>query len=189
MRAEASHDGGQAVDTIQKSWRPIGVVAAIVAGIGGLIILEIIEEPSLTGYDILLELFEPTLIVTTVAAVVYLLGRMDRQHKEQLSLLRDLEVARSEGVQWRTDMREVLKGLSAAIDAQFDRWQLTSAEREIALLMLKGLSHREIAVTRDTSERTIRQQAQSVYAKANLSGRAALSAFFLEDLLLPRTSS
>ena len=60
---------------------------------------------------------------------------------------------------------------------------------EIALLMLKGLSHREIAVTRDTSERTIRQQAQSVYAKTNLSGRAALSAFFLEDLLLPRTNS
>ncbi len=175
--------------TILKSWRPIWVAVAIIVGVGVLITLEIIEEPSLTLSDILLELLEPTLIVMTVAAVVYLLGRMDRQHHEQLSLLRDLEVARSEGVQWRTDMREVLKGLSTAIDAQFDRWQLTNAEREIALLMLKGLSHREIAVTRDTSERTIRQQAQSVYAKANLSGRAALSAFFLEDLLLPRESN
>ncbi len=60
------------------------------------------------------------------------------------------------------------------------------SERDVALLMLKGLSHREIAIARDTSERTIRQQAQAIYAKANLSGRAALSAFFLEDLLLPR---
>ena len=79
------------------------------------------------------------------------------------------------------------EGLSAAIDSQFDRWQLTAAEREVALLLLKGLSHREIAALRDTSERTIRQQSQAIYAKSNLSGRAALSAFFLEDLLLPRT--
>ena len=70
---------------------------------------------------------------------------------------------------------------------QFERWQLTAAEREVALLLLKGLSHKEIAVLRDTSERTIRQQAQSIYGKSNLSGRAALSAFFLEDMLLPRT--
>ena len=136
-----------------------------------------------------MELAEPVLIVLAVAGVVHLLGRMQRQHLEQLSLIRDLEVARAEGAQWRADMRELLKGLGSAIDAQFDRWQLTAAEREIALLMLKGLSHREIALARDTSERTIRQQAQSIYGKANLSGRAALSAFFLEDLLLPREQS
>ena len=82
-------------------------------------------------------------------------------------------------------MRELLKGLSAAIDAQFERWGLTAAEREVALLLLKGLSHKEIAVVREASVLTVRQQARSVYAKANLSGRAALSAFFLEDLLLP----
>lgn len=118
--------------------------------------------------------------------VVRLFARMERQHEEQLSLLKDLEVARSEGAQWRTDMREVLKGLALAIDGQFERWQLTAAERDVALLMLKGLSHREIAIARDTSERTIGQQAHAIYAKANLSGHAALSAFFLEDLLLPR---
>jgi DNA-binding CsgD family transcriptional regulator len=102
-----------------------------------------------------------------------------------MSLLRDLEVARAEGAQWRTDMREVLKGLGSAIDAQFERWQLTPAEREVAMLMLKGLSHKEIAAVREASERTVRQQARAIYGKANLSGRAALSAFFLEDLLLP----
>jgi DNA-binding CsgD family transcriptional regulator len=82
-------------------------------------------------------------------------------------------------------MRELVKGLGAAIDAQFDRWGLTAAEREVAMLMLKGLSHKEIAAVREASERTVRQQARAIYAKANLSGRAALSAFFLEDLLLP----
>jgi hypothetical protein len=38
---------------------------------------------------------------------------------------------------------------------------------------------------RATTDRTIRAQARSIYAKAGLTGRAALSAFFLEDLLSP----
>ena len=35
------------------------------------------------------------------------------------------------------------------------------------------------------SERTVRRRAVSVYRKSGLAGRADLSAFFLEDLLLP----
>lgn len=166
-------------------WGIVWAALAILGGIGLLIALEIAEEPDLTPTEILFELIEPTLIVTTAAGVVYLLLRTRRQHEEQLSLIRDLEVARAEGARWRADMRELLKGLGDAIDGQFERWGLTSAEREVALLMLKGLSHREIAAVRESSERTVRQQARAIYAKANLSGRAALSAFFLEDLLLP----
>jgi DNA-binding CsgD family transcriptional regulator len=166
-------------------WGRVWAVLAVVAGVGLLMTLEIIEEPDMTLGEILFELVEPTLIVMTAVGVVYLLGRVRRQHEEQITLMRDLEVARTEGAQWRTDMRELLKGLSAAIDAQFDRWGLTPAEREVALLLLKGLSHKEVAVVREASVLTIRQQARSVYTKSNLSGRAALSAFFLEDLLLP----
>lgn len=174
---------------LPKKLSPVWAALAIAAGISALMLVELIEDPTLTLREILFEVIEPTLIVLTVTGVLYLLGRTERQHKEQLALIQDIEVARAEGVQWRTDMRELLKGLSSAIDAQFDRWQLSGAEREVALLLLKGLSHKEIAVLRDTSERTIRQQAQSIYGKSNLSGRAALSAFFLEDLLLPREAS
>ena len=166
-------------------WGVFWAIAAIIGGIGTLIGLEIWEEPNMTVTQILFELVEPSLTVLTAAGVIYLLQRTNRQHEEQMSLLRDLEVARAEGAQWRSDMREVLKGLGSAIDAQFERWQLTPAEREVAMLMLKGLSHKEIAAVREASERTVRQQARAIYAKANLSGRAALSAFFLEDLLLP----
>jgi DNA-binding CsgD family transcriptional regulator len=166
-------------------WSRWWAAAAIVAGVSLLIGLEILEEPELSLAEILLEMIEPTLIVVTAVGVVFLFGRVKRQHEEQLSLIRDLEVARAEGAEWRMEMREVLRGLGEAIDGQFDRWALTPAEREVALLMLKGLSHKEIAAVREASERTVRQQARSIYSKANLSGRAALSAFFLEDLLLP----
>lgn len=174
------------MNTLSRYRNVIGAAIAMVAGVSVLMLIEIIEEPNLTMTEILLELIEPTLIVLTVSGIVYLLGRTKRQHQEQLALLQDIEVARSEGQRWRADMRELLKGLSSAIDAQFDRWKLSQSEREIALLLLKGLTHKEIAVLRDTSEKTIRQQSQSIYEKSNLSGRASLSAFFLEDLLLPR---
>ncbi|NQV72139.1 hypothetical protein HQ496_03375, partial [bacterium] len=52
---------------------------------------------------------------------------------------------------------------------------------------LKGYSHQEIAHIYERSERTIRQHAGVVYQKSNLSGRAELAAFFLEDLLVSGT--
>lgn len=100
-------------------------------------------------------------------------------------LERDLEAARTEARRWQDESRELLQGLGAAIERQFERWGLTPAEAEVGLLLLKGLSHKEAALVRETSERTVRQQARSLYLKAGLSGRAELSAFFLEDLLLP----
>jgi DNA-binding CsgD family transcriptional regulator len=99
--------------------------------------------------------------------------------------LRDLEVARLQGQRWRAESRNLLSGLGQAIDEQFSRWNLTKGEREIALLLLKGLSTKEAAAVRGSSERTVREQARSVYAKAGVTGRAGLSAFFLEDLLVP----
>jgi hypothetical protein len=50
------------------------------------------------------------------------------------------------------------------------------------------IAPRDIAQARGTSERTVRQQALALYRKAGVAGRAELSAFFLEDLLLPRTA-
>ena len=86
---------------------------------------------------------------------------------------------------WNREAQDLLQGLGAAIDRQFERWGLTTAEREVALLQLKGLRHKAIAELRQTSERTVRQQALTIYRKSGLDGRSDLAAFFLEDLLLP----
>lgn len=99
-----------------------------------------------------------------------------------------LVAALKEASRYRAEAQEALRGLGEAIDAQFERWHLTPAEREVGLLLLKGLSHREVAEARSTSEPTVRQQALAVYRKSGLRNRSDLSAFFLEDLLLPRNS-
>ena len=82
-------------------------------------------------------------------------------------------------------MQSHLDELKSEMDKQFAAWGMTAAEREIGLLMLKGLSHKEIATLRATSDATVRQQAQSIYRKADLPGKTAFSAYFLEDLFAP----
>ena len=124
-------------------------------------------------------------IVLLFGVPVLLAYRAFLVYKDRLALIRELDAARIQGRQWRGETRALLKGLGEAIDRQFLTWKLTEAERDVGLLILKGLSLKEIAAVRVTSERTIRAQARSIYAKAGLSGRAALSAFFLEDLLAP----
>jgi DNA-binding CsgD family transcriptional regulator len=109
--------------------------------------------------------------------------RWARRDAARLSV--DLEAARREAARFREEAGAALQGLGEAIERQFARWGLTSAEKEVGLLLLKGLSHREVAAARSTSETTIRQQALAVYRKAGLRNRSELSAFFLEDLLLP----
>jgi len=159
--------------------------AAIVLGIAGLLALEYAEEPSMRGTDVLLALVDIIPIVLVSVGVVLLIKITAQQREQTLSVVRDLEVARLQGQQWRSEARTLLNGLGDAIDEQFKRWNLTEAEREVALLLLKGLSLKEVAQVRSTSERTIRAQARALYGKAGVAGRASLSAFFLEDLLAP----
>ena len=100
----------------------------------------------------------------------------------------DLAKVREEAAHWEREAGHWLQGLSTAIDEQFARWQLTESERDVARLLLKGLSLKEVADVRGVSERTVRHQSLSIYRKSGLGGRADLAAFFLEDLLLPSRS-
>ncbi|MDR3607809.1 MAG: LuxR C-terminal-related transcriptional regulator [Oligoflexia bacterium] len=112
--------------------------------------------------------------------------RQRAEHEEALeNAHKALTEAKAEAARWKNEASTYLLGLSHAIDGQFQRWGLTLAEKEIGLLILKGLSLKEIAVIRNVSEKTVRAQSLAIYSKSGLKGRAELSAFFLEDLLVP----
>lgn len=96
-----------------------------------------------------------------------------------------LESHRAERDAWRERAQVSLRGLGEAIDRQFSAWGLTPAEKETALFLLKGFSHKEVAALSGKSERTVRQHSVAVYRKSGLGGRAELAAFFFEDMLLP----
>lgn len=106
---------------------------------------------------------------------------------DALELGRRLQQTSREASRWRDQTKDLLSGLGKAIDRQFDAWQLTTAEKDVALLLLKGLSHKEVAAVRATGEATVRQQARGIYRKAGVEGRHDLAAFFLEDMLTAPT--
>ncbi len=96
-----------------------------------------------------------------------------------------LKVRSDERDEWQDRAKRALDGFSQAVDEQFRSWGLTSAEREIAFLLLKGNTHKQVAQATARSERTVRQHAGTVYQKAGLSSRAELAAYFMKDLKVP----
>lgn len=69
------------------------------------------------------------------------------------------------------------------LNARFDEWGLTAAERDVALFAIKGLTVQEIARLRETSEGTVKAQTAAIYRKADVSGRPQLLSLFIEDLM------
>ncbi len=122
------------------------------------------------------------LMIATMFAAAAVVLRLSRLQERTDDLEGAVERAADEGRAWRRQSQRFVQGLSRAIEAQFDVWGLSAAEADVAGLMLKGASLREIAGLRRTSEATIRQQAQNVYRKSGLATRSELAAFFLEDL-------
>ncbi|MEX0349456.1 MAG: helix-turn-helix transcriptional regulator [Paracoccaceae bacterium] len=93
---------------------------------------------------------------------------------------------RAQGARERQMRRqiEVASGAFAEVIArQFSEWGLSAAERDVALMSIKGLSVAEIAALRQTKEGTIKAQSASVYKKAGVSGRLQLLSYFVEELL------
>jgi DNA-binding NarL/FixJ family response regulator len=85
--------------------------------------------------------------------------------------------------EWKAKTHASAQEIRQLIDKQFLLWHLSHSEKDVALLLIKGLSMKEIAEIRNTQEKTVRQQATTIYKKSELSGRQELAAFFLEDIL------
>jgi DNA-binding CsgD family transcriptional regulator len=176
-----SRDGrGAPADDGDLRRRAIATGVLLAVGAGGA--LDLATDASPTRLHVL---FEVALLAVSVGAIAWLWVEWAHARRA-LAGVRAVAASRAaERDAWRARVESLLHGLGAAIDAQLAAWELTPAERETALLLLKGFGHKEIATLLGKSERTVRQQAVAVYRKSGLAGRAELAAFFLEDLLLP----
>ena len=159
------------------------IFAAMILVGAVLVAIELLRssDPVTTG-TVLAEVWEKATFVIGMAAIAWAVLAVRDLRESHDALTNNLARAVAQGDGWRTERQSEIAALGMAIEDQFRRWQLSPAEIDIAGLMLKGASFKEIALARDTSEATIRQQAQSIYRKSGLSGRAELSAYFLETL-------
>ena len=130
-------------------------------------------------------MFETLMIAAALVLATTLWLGWWRSAHSAAELRASLAAQRNERDAWKASAQAALEGLGRAIDAQFTIWNLTPTEREVALMLLKGYGHKQIAALTGRGERTVRQHAGTVYEKARLAGRAELAAFFLHDLMLP----
>ncbi|MHA7834619.1 MAG: helix-turn-helix transcriptional regulator [Algiphilus sp.] len=128
-------------------------------------------------------LHEVVLMAAALGLAAWVAGGLRRRNQEVKQLRRELEVVQRVGAPRNAEVEAARASLGHAIDSQFSDWGLSQSEREVGRLLLKGLSIRELAALRETQEKTVRQQASAIYRKAELPGRHAFAAWFLEDLL------
>lgn len=126
---------------------------------------------------------EGLLVLLSACAAIMLIYDIRKRTKALKGLAQDLNNANHQIESLHNKFTEERKHFSQVIKQQFDDWQFTPTEQEVAFLLLKGLSLKEIGSVRDTKEATVRQQASNIYAKSNLTGRHEFSAWFLEDFL------
>ena len=126
------------------------------------------------------DLFRVALSAVVLAMFMY-------EYLAQRRALRDLRgqlnKARGQLAQFDTSSPKIASQYRSVMQKQFDAWNLTASEQDVVIGLLKGLSFREIAELRATREKTVRQQASSVYRKAKVTSRNELAAWFFEDML------
>jgi DNA-binding NarL/FixJ family response regulator len=155
------------------------ILAVIVAGNLGDVIYDYREGASMA--HLLMELSIAIVSFALIASLTVGILRQSRSNnrlKAELASLSDVDEQALPPA-----LATARHELALVLKEQFEIWKLTQTEREVAMLLLKGLSFKEIASVRNTMEKTVRQQASSIYKKAGVSGRHAFSAWFIEDLL------
>ncbi|MGE3608625.1 MAG: helix-turn-helix transcriptional regulator [Bacteriovoracaceae bacterium] len=128
-------------------------------------------------------LHEVLLVLAGIAAIIWQLRVIWSKEKRIDNLNTELLETKKEYQDWKEKSHRNASEIRNLIDEQFEKWQLSLSEKEVALLLIKGFSMKEIADLRQTQEKTVRQQATAIYRKSALSGRQELAAFFLEDIL------
>ena len=117
----------------------------------------------------------PHLLLESIAAVALIAG--------VIFLMIELRGLLSRMSDMQTGLEIANGHLAEVIHDFFEDWNLTKAERDVAIMILKGLDNEAIAQVRNTASGTVRAQATNIYAKSATDGRAQFISLFVEELL------
>ncbi len=124
------------------------------------------------------------LMLLSFAGILFQLKVITTQNKKIKLYATEIQEMTKEREEFKNKLSQFSGQFMKLIDEQFSLWNLTPGEKDIGILLIKGLSMKEIADLRNSNESTVRQQASSIYRKSGISGRQELTAFFLDDLLI-----
>lgn len=133
---------------------------------------DLMHDVRVTGTFLALD---PHLYVEAVAAVV-LLGSVIVEIRIVQRLL-----------QRKARLEANLSMASAAvhdvIEAHFDNWGLTPAEKDVATFLVKGLSTAEIASVRGNAEGTVKAHLHGLYRKSGTRNRAEVLSLLIDSMM------
>ncbi len=153
----------------------IGVPNLVIALIGAQTVCALVflwdvvhdlQEPITDAWHIVPEAMASVALLIGIGfEVVYLLHLLQRK----ASLERSVGMASAQ--------------LQDIIQSHFDTWKLTASERDVAALMIKGLSISEIASVRGSADGTVKAHLNAIYRKSNARNRAEVLSHIMDTLI------
>ncbi len=111
---------------------------------------------------------------------IYLLFRDINKSKKEVE---DAQITIEHLKNQNVKLNEVNKSFWESIQKEFKNWNFTETEKEISVLILRGLSNQQIAGLRGKSLKTVENQTFSIYQKSGTTGKLEFIAYFLSPLL------
>lgn len=142
------------------------VAAGLQIGCSIVFAADVYSERSELGLHILAELLA---VIALVIGATISIGQYRQIIRRNAKIERELDVASG--------------AFQEVIEHYFQTWKLTAAERDVALLSIKGVSIADIASMRQSREGTVKAQNAAIYRKSGVSSRAELLSVMVEELL------
>jgi DNA-binding CsgD family transcriptional regulator len=169
-------------NAVKIRWNEIFFIMLL--GVTGCInLLDYIGHLVAGGESFLYLLQEVFVVIASFSGIGYLLWIVRQRVRELDEIKGYLQTANRNLSQSNDKLKAMSQQYRGVINQQLIDWELTPSEKEVAMLLLKGLSFEEIAGVRETKGKTVRQQATAIYRKSGLNGRHEFAAWFFEDFL------
>lgn len=150
-----------------------GLLAACMAFFAGDVVLDVVEHAQDgVGYDAeeTVHLIFETLAVLGLGYGAWLLRRY-------------VSFLRWQSIHDEQTIASLRGSFERVLIEKFETWKLTPAERDVTLLIVKGLSIAEIAEARKTAPGTVKAQSSSIFRKIGVSSRTELMSQVLDEFI------
>ena len=100
-----------------------------------------------------------------------------------VSVFKYTSFLKKQNIQVKTQLSALKVDFDEYVRNQFAKWELTVAEKDVALLLLRGLNTSDIAELRSVSVGTIKVQAHNIFGKSGVSSRVEFMALFMDEFI------
>ena len=94
-----------------------------------------------------------------------------------------LRLIQSEAERSRETIHMLRGNFDEVLRDKFEDWGLTTAERDVTLLIIRGLSVADIAAARNTAPGTIKAQSTSIFRKIGVGSKTELMSTIIDEFL------